>query len=142
MSIVGQGQKTAPSLDAGDGKDPPFRDPGEHDDHPVPLLHPVLEEHVGRRVREVHHLAEGVGLLHPFLVHPYHGEPVPVLQAQPIDHIEPEIEVFRDLKRECPVGLNVILHIVSTTGHMNRIISCGKFFNLPFLHNARNRKTA
>ncbi|OPZ41916.1 MAG: hypothetical protein BWY93_02117 [Euryarchaeota archaeon ADurb.BinA087] len=85
-------------LNTGDGKDPPFRDAGEHDNDTVPLLHPVFEEHVCRRVREVHHLPEGECLFVPLLVHPDHGKPVPIFEGKAIDHIEPEIVIVRDLQ--------------------------------------------
>ena len=92
------GTEDGAELDTGDRKDPPFGDPGEQDDHAVSLLHPVLQEHVCRRVGEVHQLPEGEGLLLSFLVHPDHCEPVPVLQRTPIDHIKTEIIVFRNLQ--------------------------------------------
>ena len=92
------GTEDGTELDTGDRKDPPFWDPGEHDDHAVSLLHPVLQEHVCCRVGEVHHLPEGEGLLLSLLVHPDHREPVPVLQRKPIDHIKTEIIVFRNLQ--------------------------------------------
>lgn len=37
----GAGAENRSQLDTGDGKDPPFRNTGEHDDDTVPLLHPV-----------------------------------------------------------------------------------------------------
>ncbi len=113
------GAEDRSELDAGDGEDPPLRDPWEHDDDPVALLDPVLQEHVCRRVGEVHQLAEGEGLLLPLLVHPDHGQPVPVGKAEPVDHIKTEVVVFGDLDPEIPVGLLVVVHSMTGAWHMN-----------------------
>jgi len=112
--MVGQGAKTAPSLMSAMAE-PPLRDTGEHDQHPVAFVNPILQEDVCSLVGEVYKVEETAILLFAVRVYPDHRKLVAILPSPAVDYIEPEVKVFRDLDGEC------LLHLFVTAWNPARL---------------------
>ena len=86
--------KGGPQLDQGDGKDPPFRDPGEHVQYLVSLADPVFQQDIDGLVGKVGQVQVTVFLLFAILVNPEDGEFITISFRPGIDYIKAEIIEF------------------------------------------------
>ena len=87
-------------LDERNRKNPPLRQPGEHEKNPVPLRNAVLDQQIRRLVREPRQVVKREVFLLAVLVAPDHGELVAVLFRPAVDDVVAEIEIIRRLDRK------------------------------------------
>ncbi len=69
----------------------------KHEHDMVTLLDPVLDQNIGCFDREVTQITEGILLLLPLLVHPYHCQLVAVYFSPSVDDIKAEVVIFRNI---------------------------------------------
>ena len=100
-------------LDKGNNHEPPFRHPVEHDKNPVSFADLVLDHHIDDLVGSLGDVAECKELLLSLLVSPDHRNLVAVLPCPGINHIKSEVKILRHFYPEIPIGLIIILNIMT-----------------------------